>query len=147
MSCPLCNQRIRGSGKPSTEQVRRAVERSATVSSPACSSTNLTRAAREKYMNSKLLQKLLWINLKPYAKGQAVFNIHGSHFSGLTKFPDFSSIFFPFFQCIFEVLFLTENLTISSHFQSVQNSLTGKCLPIFQVFQSKWEPWIGFKNK
>ena len=36
-------------------------------------------------------------------------NMHGSHFSGLKKFPDFS--------------------------------LTGKCIPIFQVFQSKWEPW------
>ena len=27
-------------------------------------------------------------------------------------------------------------------FQCLQNDLTGKCSPIFQVFQSVWEPWI-----
>ena len=31
--------------------------------------------------------------------------LHLSYFSGLTKFPDFSSIFLPFFQYFFNVLF------------------------------------------
>ena len=40
--------------------------------------------------------------------------LHRSYCSGLTKFPDFSSIFLPFFQYFFNVLFvLSENL---SHF-------------------------------
>ena len=39
---------------------------------------------------------------------------HGSHFSGLTKLPDFSSIFFPFVQCFFNILlFFLELKTLS----------------------------------
>ena len=34
---------------------------------------------------------------------------HGPHFSGLTKFPDFSNIVFPFY-IIFNVLFLSYDL-------------------------------------
>ena len=47
----------------------------------------------------------------------------GSHFSGLTKFPDFSltfPVFFPFFQYFFRSLFfLTENLV---HFSKIIHS-------------------------
>ena len=37
-------------------------------------------------------------------------NMQGSHFSGLIKFPDFSSIFSPFSSIFSVIVFLTENL-------------------------------------
>ena len=48
----------------------------------------------------------------------------------MSELPQFSSIL-----CDFPWLF-----------QSVQNSLTGKCLPIFQGFWSEWEPYFNTSN-
>ena len=51
------------------------------------------------------------------------------------KFPDFSTILCTFSQTF--PLFCVIFPDLSSLFK---NSLTGKYLPIFQVFQSEWEP-------
>ena len=60
-------------GNPSAVQVRRAVARSATVTSPGCSSTNLTRAAKEKKWIANGFPNYFECIMKPPAKGKVIF--------------------------------------------------------------------------
>ena len=79
---------------------------------------------------------------------------YGTIFAGFSllladKFPGLFQYFFFFFFSQFSSIIFSDFSSILSKipwlFQSCQNSLTGKCLPIFQVFpvfKSQWEPWI-----
>ena len=57
----------------------------------------------------------------------------GFHYYWLTNFPHFSSIFFQFSSTVFHD-FSSILGKIPGLFQSYQNSLTGKCLPVFPGF-------------
>ena len=50
-----------------------------------------------------------WFQSTPPLLKLSITMFQGSHFSGLTKFPDFSRIFFQFSSIFYRFVFFTEN--------------------------------------